>query len=32
MTEAHQILSNTIVEVCIGEIEQIKDKYRFDQN
>lgn len=29
---AHQILSNTIVEVCIGEIEQIKDKYRFDQN
>ncbi|WP_026694821.1 heptaprenyl diphosphate synthase component II [Peribacillus kribbensis] len=29
---AHQILSKTIVEVCIGEIEQIKDKYRFDQN
>ena len=25
-------LANTIVEVCIGEIEQIKDKYRFDQN
>jgi heptaprenyl diphosphate synthase len=28
----HKILANTIVEVCIGEIEQIKDKYRFDQN
>jgi len=28
---AHQILSNTIVEVCRGEIEQICDKYRFDQ-
>lgn len=30
--EAHQILSNTMVELCIGEINQIKDKYRFDQN
>ncbi|MCA1039804.1 heptaprenyl diphosphate synthase component II [Bacillus infantis] len=30
--EAHEILSKTIVEVCVGEIEQIKDKYRFDQN
>ncbi|MBA4536080.1 heptaprenyl diphosphate synthase component II [Bacillus aquiflavi] len=30
--QAHKILSNTIVEVCIGEIEQIKDKYKFDQN
>lgn len=30
--EAHQILSNTIVELTIGEIEQIKDKYRFEQN
>ena len=30
--EVHKILANTIVEVCIGEIEQIKDKYRFDQN
>ncbi|RLQ95097.1 heptaprenyl diphosphate synthase component II [Falsibacillus albus] len=30
--EAHKILANTIVEVCIGEIEQIKDKYRYDQN
>lgn len=29
---AHKILSKTIVELCIGEIEQIKDKYRFDQN
>ncbi|SFA40961.1 heptaprenyl diphosphate synthase [Anoxybacillus pushchinoensis] len=29
---AHQILANTIVEVCRGEIEQISDKYRFDQN
>ncbi|MCA1037153.1 MULTISPECIES: heptaprenyl diphosphate synthase component II [Bacillaceae] len=30
--EAHEILAKTIVEVCVGEIEQIKDKYRFDQN
>jgi heptaprenyl diphosphate synthase len=29
---AHQILSNAIVELCIGEIEQIKDKYRFEQH
>lgn len=29
---AHKILAKTIVELCIGEIEQIKDKYRFDQN
>ncbi|WML47695.1 heptaprenyl diphosphate synthase component II [Neobacillus sp. PS3-34] len=29
---AHKILANTIVEVCIGEIEQIKDKYRYNQN
>ncbi|MDE3839403.1 heptaprenyl diphosphate synthase component II [Bacillus methanolicus] len=29
---AHKILSHTIVEVCIGEIQQIKDKYRFNQN
>lgn len=28
---AHKKLSKAIVEVCIGEIEQIKDKYRFDQ-
>lgn len=30
--EAHQILSKTIVEVCIGEIEQIRDQYNWDQN
>ncbi|NRD80575.1 heptaprenyl diphosphate synthase component II [Bacillus sp. BRMEA1] len=29
---AHKILANTIVEVAIGEIQQIKDKYRFNQN
>lgn len=29
---AHKILSKTIVEVCLGEIEQIKDKYRFEQS
>jgi heptaprenyl diphosphate synthase len=29
---AHQILAHTIVEVCVGEIEQIKDKYRFNQS
>lgn len=29
---AHKILSKTIVELSIGEIEQIKDKYRFEQN
>lgn len=29
---AHQILSDTIVELSIGEIEQIKDKYDFTQN
>jgi heptaprenyl diphosphate synthase len=29
---AHQILANTILEVTIGEIQQIKDKYRFNQN
>ncbi|MGM9987508.1 MAG: heptaprenyl diphosphate synthase component II [Bacillaceae bacterium] len=28
----HQILSNTIVELCLGEVEQIKDKYNFTQN
>jgi heptaprenyl diphosphate synthase len=30
--QAHKILANTMVELCIGEIEQIKDKYRFDQD
>ncbi|OQM45154.1 heptaprenyl diphosphate synthase component II [Anoxybacillus sp. UARK-01] len=29
---AHRILAHAIVEVCRGEIEQIKDKYRFDQS
>jgi heptaprenyl diphosphate synthase len=29
---AHRILSNSITELCLGEIEQIKDKYRFDQH
>jgi heptaprenyl diphosphate synthase len=29
---AHQILANTMVEVTIGEIQQIKDKYHFNQN
>ncbi|SFC25063.1 heptaprenyl diphosphate synthase [Bacillus sp. UNCCL81] len=29
---AHQKLSETILEICLGEIEQIKDKYNFDQN
>lgn len=29
---AHKVLANTIVEVCLGEVQQIKDKYRFDQN
>ncbi len=29
---AHKILSNTMVELCLGEIEQIKDKYRYNQN
>ena len=29
---AHKILANTMVELCIGEIEQIKDKFNFEQN
>ena len=29
---AHKILADTLVELCIGEIEQIKDKYNFEQN
>ncbi|KZZ86418.1 MULTISPECIES: heptaprenyl diphosphate synthase component II [Bacillaceae] len=28
---AHKILSKTIVDVVIGEIEQLKDKYRYEQ-
>ncbi|WP_062356336.1 heptaprenyl diphosphate synthase component II [Bacillus kwashiorkori] len=30
--KAHQILSKTMVELSIGEIEQIRDKYNFDQS
>lgn len=30
--EAHQVLSKTMVELVIGEIEQIKDKYDWEQN
>ncbi|NEU31130.1 heptaprenyl diphosphate synthase component II [bacterium LRH843] len=30
--EIHQILSNTIVEICLGEIEQIRDQYNWEQN
>ncbi|GGC87303.1 heptaprenyl diphosphate synthase component 2 [Thalassobacillus devorans] len=29
---AHQVLAKTMVELCLGEIEQVKDKYRLDQN
>ncbi|MFC0271599.1 heptaprenyl diphosphate synthase component II [Metabacillus herbersteinensis] len=29
---AHRLLSKTIVDVCLGEIEQIKDKYHVDQS
>lgn len=28
----HSVLSNTIHQLCIGEIEQIRDKYRLGQN
>jgi heptaprenyl diphosphate synthase len=28
----HQILSNTLVEMCIGEVEQIRDQYNWGQN
>jgi len=28
----HQLLAKTLVKVCGGEIEQIKDKYNWDQN
>src|SRR5690625_7799151 len=27
----HQLLSNTLVEVCLGEVEQIEFKYNWDQ-
>jgi heptaprenyl diphosphate synthase len=29
--EAHKILAHTMVELTVGEIQQIKDKYRFNQ-
>ncbi|SDJ67399.1 heptaprenyl diphosphate synthase component II [Sediminibacillus albus] len=29
---AHQTLSETIIELCIGEVEQIRDKYVIEQN
>ncbi|MDF2536512.1 MAG: hepT [Bacillales bacterium] len=29
---AHKILANAIVEVCLGELDQIRDKYDFEQN
>ncbi|MFC4404349.1 heptaprenyl diphosphate synthase component II [Gracilibacillus xinjiangensis] len=29
---AHQILSKTMIELTVGEIEQIKDKYNLEQN
>lgn len=29
---AHKILANAMVEVTVGEIQQIKDKYRYNQN
>lgn len=29
---AHQKLAKTIVDVCLGEIEQIQDKYRYQQS
>ncbi|MRG86405.1 heptaprenyl diphosphate synthase component II [Salinibacillus xinjiangensis] len=30
--KAHQILSKTMVELCRGEIEQLKDQYNLNQN
>ncbi|WP_332630096.1 heptaprenyl diphosphate synthase component II [Halalkalibacter flavus] len=30
--QIHQILSNAMVEMCLGEIEQIKDQYNWGQN
>lgn len=30
--QIHQVLSHAIIEVCVGEIIQIKDKYHFEQN
>ncbi|MFX3674705.1 MAG: heptaprenyl diphosphate synthase component II [Paenisporosarcina sp.] len=31
ITEAHRILSYTMVEICVGEIIQIEDKFKLDQ-
>lgn len=31
-SRVHAILSKTLVEVCVGEIEQIKDQYNVDQH
>src|SRR5690625_918268 len=30
--QVHDLLSQTIVEVCVGEIEQIKDQYNWNQH
>lgn len=30
--KVHEVFSKTMVEVCLGEIEQIKDKYNLDQD
>ncbi|WP_349407569.1 heptaprenyl diphosphate synthase component II [Pseudalkalibacillus sp. SCS-8] len=30
--EAHHVLSEAIVDMCLGEIEQIRDQYNLDQN
>lgn len=30
--EVHQILSDAMVEMCIGEVEQIRDQYNWNQN
>lgn len=31
-SKIHQLLAKTLVEVCVGEIEQIEFKYRWNQN
>lgn len=30
--KVHKILSNAMVEMCVGEVEQIRDQYSWDQN
>ncbi|WP_100398547.1 heptaprenyl diphosphate synthase component II [Bacillus sp. FJAT-44742] len=30
--EIHKVISNTMIEMCIGEVEQIRDQYNWDQN